>query len=91
MINLSPEIIKKLKTNSEFKIFQEYLLEKIQELDSLGMYDETKDDTTLGEIVRARIIARDMLYKILRPLVDFKEKAEPTKEQIEEAKKKVGL
>jgi len=91
MTNLSPELIKKLKKDTDFQLFQDYIIEVIGELDSLGNFDIKVKNEQLGEQVRARVIARDKLHEILRPFIDFKEKKEPTKEQLEATKKKFGL
>lgn len=88
---LSSDLIKKLKKDSDFKEFQNYILEEISKLDSLGVFDITASNEQLGAQVRARIIARDKLYEILKPVVDFQEKKEPTKEQIEKTEEKYGL
>jgi len=90
-MNLLPEFIKKLKKNSDFQVFLDYILETIMELDSLGGFDTKNKNEQLGEQVRARIIARDKLYEILRPLIDYSEKKEPTKEMIEKRKAQFGL
>lgn len=91
MANLSNDLIKALKKDSNFQVFQEYIIETISELDSIGGFDTKVKNEQLGEQLRARVIARDKLYEILRPFVIFAEKKEPTKEQIEERKKEFGL
>ncbi len=90
-MNLAPDIIKKLKKDSDFQKFQDYILESISKLDSVDDFDTKTNNEQLGEQLRARIIARDKLYEILRPLINFNEKKEPTKEQIEEVEEKYGL
>jgi hypothetical protein len=91
MTNLSKELIKKLKRNTDFQVFQEYIIEQIQLLDTLDGVDDSNDNKSLGEMVRARIEAKRVLYGMLRPFIEHQEKKEPTQEEIEEAKKKVGL
>jgi len=91
MTNLSPELIKKLKKDTDFQLFQDYIIEVIGELDSLGGFDTKVKNEQLGEQLRARVIARDKLYEILRPLINFQEKKEPTEKQKKEAGEKYGL
>ena len=88
---LSSDLIKKLKKDPDFQEFLGYVVETIEQLDSLGGFDTKSENKQLGEQLRARIIARDKLHEILRPFVTFSEKKEPTKEQIEETKTKYGL
>lgn len=88
---LSPDFIKRLKKDTDFQEFLSYIVEMIDSLDSIGNFDTKVNNEQLGEQLRARVIARDKLYEILRPFVDFVEKKEPTKEQIEKRKAQVGL
>ncbi|MFA5395219.1 MAG: hypothetical protein WC346_04295 [Methanogenium sp.] len=90
-MNLSSEFIKKLKKDSDFQEFLSYIVEVIDSLDNLRGFDTKNKNEQLGEQLRARIIARDKLYEILRPFVDFQEKKEPSKEQINKAKERFGL
>jgi len=91
MTNLSNDLIKKLKKDTDFQVFLSYIVETIEKLDNLGNFDTKNKNEQLGEQLRARIIARDKLYKILRPLIDYSEKKEPTKEMIEKRKAQFGL
>ena len=91
MTNLSSELIKKLKKDSNFQEFQEFIVETINELDSLGGFDTKVKNEQLGEQLRSRVIARDKLYEILRPLINFQEKKEPTESQKKEVGEKYGL
>jgi len=90
-MNLSKKLIKQLKDDSSFQEFQEYILEVISDLDSVVGFDTKDDNEMLGEKLRARIIAKEKLYQILKPFIDFSEKREPTKEEKEKAKDKFGL
>ena len=88
---LSNDLIKKLKKDSDFQEFLSYVVETITSLDSIGGFDTNVKNDQLGEQLRARIIAKDKLYEILRPFIDYAEKQEPTKEQIEKRKAQFGL
>jgi len=90
-MNLSNNLIKKLKKDTDFQVFLDYILERLEALDSVDGFDTKVNNDQLGEQLRARIIARDKLYEILRPLIDYSEKKEPTKEQIEKRKAQFGL
>jgi hypothetical protein len=91
MTNLSPDFIKKLKKDTDFQEFLDYIIETIEQLDSLDEFDTKVKNEQLGEQLRARVIARDKLYEILLPFINFKEKQEPSKEQIDKTKEKFGL
>ena len=88
---LSSDFIKKLKKDTDFQEFLGYIVETIEELDSIDGFDTKAKNEQLGEQLRARVIARDKLHEILRPFIDFVERKEPTKEQLEATKKKFGL
>lgn len=90
MTTLSPELIKRLKTNKDFEIYQEYVLEKVGDIESLY----TLGDLNAADIsveVKARARALKILEEILSPVIEFKEKPEPTEEEIKEAEDKYGL
>jgi len=91
MPQLSKELVKKLKDDSNFQIFQEYIIEVVNSLESLSGYDTEKDNQQLGEELRARVIARDKLYEILRPFVTFNEKKMPSVKEVQKIKKRFGL
>lgn len=87
---MNEELAKKIKESSIFKELQEYIFEKMYELNSIkGL--ETKSNLDAGETVKARAIAIKMLEKILFPFVNLNEKKEPTEEEINTKKKKFGL
>lgn len=83
-------IVKKLKNDSAFKAYMEYVFAKIDLLDSVeGL--ENYSNQTAGEEARVRLKAKQTLEKILEPFINFAEKKEPTVEEISEAKDKYGL
>lgn len=87
---MNENLIKRLKDDSDFKDFQEIVVSKIDELNSIGDLKDLSNKKA-GETVRARAIAADILYKILRPFIDFNEKHEPTAKEVDAVKKRVGL
>ena len=88
---LSTDLIKKLKKDTDFQEFLDYIVETIDKLDSLGDFNIKVKNEQLGEQLRARVIARDKLYEILRPFVEYRELKERTKEEIDKAKLKYGV
>lgn len=87
---MSDDLVKKLKDSPAFAEFTEYLVSKIEELDSISGLDGMTNQEA-GEEVRARDKARSKLYEILAPVVELAEKKQPTREQIDKAKGKFGL
>ncbi len=90
MSSLSPDLIKQLKDDGLFKQFQEFIIEKIEELELIGDLEGLKNEEA-GELVRSRSLAAKKLRELLSPFVDFREKSEPTVEQVQKAKDKHGL
>lgn len=90
-MNLTNEFIKKLKESTDFQVFLEYIAEIYDDLDTISDLDLRRKNETLGETSRARKVAREALYKIMLPFIDFNEKKEPSEKQKETARKKFGL
>ena len=88
---LSKDFVKKLKNDGDFQEFLSYLIEIISELDTIEGFDDKLDNEALGEQVRARIIAKNKIYDVLKPFVDFSEKQPPTDDQVNEVKVRYGL
>lgn len=84
------ELVKKLKSDPAFQEFTEYVISKIEELDTVSGLDRMSNEEA-GEEAKIRSRTRDKLYEILRPFVDFKEKREPTEEEKRKAQEKYGL
>ena len=84
------ELIRALRKDPHFIEFQKIIIDKIDELNSI---DDLKDlsNKKAGETVRVRAMVASKLQEILAPFVDFNEKREPTTEQVEAVKKRVGL
>lgn len=88
---LSKDLVKALKKNTDFQEFLEYIVGVIEKMDSLDGFDTKLDDEKLGQQLRANIVAQNVLFKILEPLVDLSERKEPTKEQLDKVKERYGL
>lgn len=87
---LSDELIKKLKDDPYVQQYMEFVVGKILELNSLEDLERASVKKA-GETAKARATAMKMLKEILSPLIDFNEKREPTAEEVDAAKRKVGL
>lgn len=90
-MKLTNEYIRKIQKNEDFTPLFEYFLEIYDDLGDNSDLDLRRKDKALGEKLRARLVARKAIYKILQPFLDFKEKSEPTEEQRESARKRYGL
>lgn len=87
---LSSEYIKKIKEDTAFNDFKDYVLAEIEKLDSIDGVDELSN-LEAGEEVKARFKAKQILKNILSPFIEFNEKNTPTKEQIKEKESQFGL
>ena len=90
IIDMNEKLIKALKADSRFQSFQEFVLEEIGKLNSLDGL-KNMSTTRAGETARARAMAISLLQGILEPFFNFKEKREPTAQEIRDVKSKVGL
>lgn len=89
---MNEKIIENLKENPYFQEFQLFILEKINELDSITHSDiVSMNNKQAGEIVRVHAKAIELFESVLQPLIDFKQRREHTEEEIKNAKAKVGL
>ena len=87
---MDKKLIKSLKDNPSFVEFQNYIVSEIDRLDSVeGLNDMKNEDA--GEAAKIRVEAIAVLQSILQPFIDFNEKREPTKKEVDAAKSKVGL
>jgi hypothetical protein len=87
---ISQEIIKQLKDYPPFQEFQAWVIEQVDNLNSLDGVDSLSV-LQAGEEVKARVKAVTELQVMLAPFIDFREKREPTTEEINRAKQKAGL
>lgn len=86
-----PEVlIKKLKSDGSFNEFAEYIIAKIDELDTVDDLYELPNEQA-GEIAKVRYFAKRKLLEILSPVIGYKEASEVTEEMIEKRKKQFGL
>lgn len=84
------QLVRKLKDDPSFLEFQAYVINKIYELNSIhGL--EGMNNERAGEEAKVRAKAIGKLEDILSPFLDFKEKEEPSDEDIRNAKGKYGL
>lgn len=87
---LSQELVRKLKDNSAYVAFENHILQEIGKLNSIqdlgGMTNEM-----IGEEVKARVRAMEILGGILSPLINFSERKEISIEHIRKAKDKFAL
>lgn len=87
---LSEETIKQLKDASAFQEYMKFVVSCIEELNTVeGFSKMSRDDA--GAIGQASDIAKNQLYKMLSPFINFKERREPTEKEKEEAGKRFGL
>ena len=87
---LSQEIIQNLKNDHAFGVFKRYILEKMNELDSIHGFDKLSTQEA-GELIRVNSAAYNVLVEILKPVISFKKKQAPTEKQMQEKKDSVGL
>ncbi len=87
---MNEELIKRLKNNTDFLEFSDYILDVIVDMDTVNGLDNFTNESA-GEEAKVRLKTKLKLYKILKPFVDFQEKTEPTEEEIKKAKNKYGL
>lgn len=87
---MNEELVRKLKSSSDFNEFMDYALRKISELDTVkGSIKLSRNRA--GELAQAREMAKDTLLEMFEPFVNLQEKKEPTQKEIEEAHRRVGL
>lgn len=84
------DLVKYFRDNPRFLELQQYILTKIDELNTVDGLDGMTNEQA-GEEVRARAKAIDKLEEILKPFLDFNEKREPTEDDIRKAKERAGL
>ncbi len=84
------EYINKLKDNPAFLQFEEFVVEKIKELDSVEGLEKMTNESA-GEEAKVRSKCKKKLLEVMAPFFNITEKKEPTPEQIADAKKKFNL
>lgn len=88
-MNLADETLKRLRDNSDFKEFQSYIALTIDNLDSISGI--TGSNEKIGEIVRAKQEAKEILYAILQPILEVKPNKKVDREALEKIHTKYGL
>lgn len=90
MVTLNPELVKNIKESPIFPELKEYLLECVEELNCVDDLDRFPNEKA-GEEAKIRLKALRKLQEILKPFIDFREKWEPTEEEIKAKKEQFGL
>lgn len=90
MIELSEELIQTLTKDNSFREFEAYVVDKIEELDSVGGLLELNNQEA-GETAKVRALTAIKLKEILAPFFNFVQKVEHSPEQIHKAKQRAGL
>lgn len=90
---LSKDTITRLLANNDFQEFLTELGALMNELDTVSAVDVGGiiPNRNLGEIIRARFMARDIILKALDLLELGAERGTPTPEQVQAAKDKFGM
>jgi len=89
-MNLSEDLIKRLRESKDFEIFSDYAIKQASVLDSIStLGDLNANDISIE--VKARARAVEILEAVFSPVIDFNEKKELTEEEIEEAESKYGF
>lgn len=84
------DIAKRLRDKQEFIDFQEYVIGKIEDLDTVSDLGSLTNEKA-GELAKVRLLARQKLEEILSPFIDFSEKREYTEEERKAAAQRRGL
>lgn len=84
------DLVKRLKDYPAFQEFLDYIVSEIEKQDTVEGLENLPNEQA-GEEAKIRAKTKERLYQILKPFLDFKEKREPTEEEINKAKEKFGL
>lgn len=87
---MDDDLMKKLKSDPAFIEFLNYVLEKIEEIDTVNGLENLSNEQA-GEEAKIRSKVKDRLNEILKPFIEFRGKREPTDEEIKKAEEKFGL
>lgn len=87
---MNEDTIKRLKDNPDFVAFQKIILAKIDKLDTVQVYKELSNER-MGEEMRVRAKAINVLKSMLLPFIDFREKKAVTQNQLHKQEEKYGL
>lgn len=89
-MKLSESLIKKLKTDSNFVTFLEYVIFKINELDTVEGLRSLSYEMA-GQEAMVRDIAKNKLYEIIEPVVTYEELASVNEEKLARKKAQYGI
>lgn len=84
------KLAKNLRKNQDYLEFQEYIIEKIEELNTVSNLGALSNKKA-GEEAKVRLLSVLKLQEILSPFINFREKREYTKEDFKKAREKKGL
>lgn len=89
---MDKKVIQNLKDNPYFQEFELFILEKVNEFDSITRSDVIKmNNEQAGETAKVYAKAIELFESVLQPLIDFKQRKEYSEEEIKSAKARVGL
>lgn len=89
-MKLSESLIKKLKTDSNFVTFLEYVIFKINELDTVEGLRSLSYEMA-GQEAMVRDIAKNKLYEIIEPVITYEELASVNEEKLARKKAQYGI
>jgi hypothetical protein len=89
-MKLPESLIKKLKTDSNFVTFLEYVIFKINELDTVEGLRSLSYEMA-GQEAMVRDIAKNKLYEIIEPVVTYEELASVNEEKLARKKAQYGI
>lgn len=84
------DLARRLQKNDDFIAWSILVADEIARLDTVKDLREL-DNNLAGQVAKARDMAGDLIRDILKPVVNFKERTEHSLEEIQRAKKRVGL
>lgn len=87
---MDESLVKKIKESPFYTEFLEYIYSQIYKLNSIKGIDK-KSNLEVGEIVKARAVAMEILEDILSPFINITDKKKPTEDDIKKRKEEFGL
>lgn len=87
---LSPQLVSSLKEDVGFQEFVKYLEEIVGRLDTTDGLS-TLTNERAGEEVKVRSQVVVVIHEILKPFINYKEKRQPSDEELKAARERYGL
>ena len=87
---ISDQSLQHLRNDSSFTDFTKWVKSLVDELNSVDGIEKMSNEE-VGEEARVRLKTVAKLKEILSPVISFREKREPTVDEIQASKKKHGL